>query len=298
MNSSLITPVIICGGTGTRLWPLSRESQPKQFFPLAGGASTFQQVLARVADPEIFGRPIVVTNVEFRFTVADQAQRAGASPDIVLEPAGRNSGPAIAVAAELAGRRDRECPMLVLAADHIVRDADGFRRACRGSAQARAGRLSRHVWCASARARDELRLHQAGGEARRFGAHVVEAFVEKPNEATASRYVAEGFLWNSGNFMFRADRMLDELNQFEPEMRAAANIRWTKSRAISTFFACPKTRSCARPRNQLITPLWNAPRTLPCCRSTSDGRILEVGARFGRSSSTTNRAIRLMVRRR
>ena len=87
MTSSLITPVIICGGTGTRLWPLSRESQPKQFFPLAGGTSTFQQVLTRVADPDIFGRPIVVTNVEFRFTVADQAQRAGTSADIVLEPA-------------------------------------------------------------------------------------------------------------------------------------------------------------------------------------------------------------------
>ncbi|MFZ0114993.1 MAG: sugar phosphate nucleotidyltransferase, partial [Xanthobacteraceae bacterium] len=130
MTSSLITPVIICGGTGTRLWPLSRESQPKQFIPLAGGASTFQQVLARVADPEIFGRPIVVTNVDFRFTVADQTQRAGANADIVLEPAGRDSGPAIAVAAELASRRDRETLMLVLAADHIVRDTEGFRRAC------------------------------------------------------------------------------------------------------------------------------------------------------------------------
>ena len=93
MTSSLITPVIICGGTGTRLWPLSRESQPKQFFSLAGGTSTFQQVLTRVADPDIFGRPIVVTNVEFRFTVADQAQRAGTSADIVLEPVGRELWP-------------------------------------------------------------------------------------------------------------------------------------------------------------------------------------------------------------
>src|SRR5260221_1854826 len=107
MTSSLITPVIICGGTGSRLWPLSRESQPKQFIPLGGGLSTFQQVLARVADPIIFGRPIVVTNVEFRFTVADQMQRSRTSADIVLEPTGRDSGPAIAVAAEFAGRHDR-----------------------------------------------------------------------------------------------------------------------------------------------------------------------------------------------
>ena len=84
MTSSLITPVIICGGTGTRLWPLSRESQPKQFFPLAGGTSTFQQVLTRVADPDIFGRPIVVTNVEFRFTVADQASAQAPAPILCL----------------------------------------------------------------------------------------------------------------------------------------------------------------------------------------------------------------------
>src|SRR5262245_52511387 len=142
MTSSLITPVIICGGTGTRLWPLSRESQPKQFIPLAGGASTFQQVLARVADPGTFARPIVLTNVEFRFTVADQVQRADASADIVLEPMGRDSGPAIAVAAELAARRDHETLLLVLAADHIVRDTEGFRRACRDAiAPAQAGHL-------------------------------------------------------------------------------------------------------------------------------------------------------------
>ena len=86
MASSLITPVIICGGSGTRLWPLSRESQPKQFIPLGGDTSTFQQVLARVADPGIFAPPIVVTNTEFRFTVADQLQRSGVSADIILEP--------------------------------------------------------------------------------------------------------------------------------------------------------------------------------------------------------------------
>src|ERR1700756_5037709 len=114
MPSSLITPVIICGGSGTRLWPLSRESQPKQFIPLGGGISTFQQVLARVADPTIFGPPIVVTNTEFRFTVADQLQRSGAGADIMLEPVGRDSGPAIAVATELAARRDRQALLLVL----------------------------------------------------------------------------------------------------------------------------------------------------------------------------------------
>ena len=222
MTSSLITPVIICGGTGTRLWPLSRESQPKQFFPLAGGTSTFQQVLTRVADPDIFGRPIVVTNVEFRFTVADQAQRAGTSADIVLEPAGRDSGPAIAVAAELAGRRDRETLMLVLAADHIVRDTEEFRRACQEAMKpATAGYLVTFGVHPNAPATSYGYI-KPGAKIGGSPAHIVEAFVEKPDQATATRYVAEGFLWNSGNFMFRADRMLDELSQFEPQMLAAA----------------------------------------------------------------------------
>ncbi len=222
MTSSLITPVIICGGTGTRLWPLSRESQPKQFIPLAGGASTFQQVLARVADPEIFGRPIVVTNVAFRFTVADQLQRSGTEADIVLEPAGRDSGPAIAVAAELASRRDRDALLLVLAADHIVRDTAGFRHACQEALKpAMAGHLVTFGVHPNAPA-TSYGYVRPGAKLDGSLAHAVAAFVEKPDQATAARYVAEGYLWNSGNFLFRADRMLDELARFEPQMLAAA----------------------------------------------------------------------------
>jgi mannose-1-phosphate guanylyltransferase/mannose-6-phosphate isomerase len=251
MNSSLITPVIICGGTGTRLWPLSRESRPKQFFPVAGGTSMFQQVLARVADPEIFGRPIVVTNVDFRFTVADQAQRAGASPDIVLEPAGRDSGPAIAVAAEFAGRRDRECPMLVLAADHIVRDADGFRRACQEALKPALGGYLVTFGVHPHAPATSYGYIRPGAKLAGSAAHVVEAFVEKPNEATASRYVAEGFLWNSGNFMFRADRMLDELNQFEPEMRAAAKHSVDEMACDLDFLRLPEDAFLRAPKKSI-----------------------------------------------
>jgi mannose-1-phosphate guanylyltransferase / mannose-6-phosphate isomerase len=222
MTSSPITPVIICGGTGTRLWPLSRESQPKQFIPLGGDASTFQQVLARVSEPSLFGRPIVVTNVEFRFTVADQTQRAGIEADIVLEPAGRDSGPAIAVAAELASRRDRESLLLVLAADHIVRDTAGFRRSCQEALKpAAAGHLVTFGVHPNAPATSYGYI-RPGTKLAGSAAHAVAAFVEKPDQATAARYVAEGYLWNSGNFLFRADRMLDELARFEPKMLEAA----------------------------------------------------------------------------
>jgi mannose-1-phosphate guanylyltransferase / mannose-6-phosphate isomerase len=222
MPSSLITPVIICGGTGTRLWPLSRESQPKQFIPLGGETSTFQQVLARVADPGIFAPPIVVTNTEFRFTVADQLQRSGVKADIILEPVGRDSGPAIAVAAEFAGRRDREAILLVLAADHIVHDTGAFRRSCQ---QALAAAAQGHLVTFGVHPSGPATSYgyiRPGGKLDGSAVHAVAAFVEKPDQDTATRYLAEGYLWNCGNFLFRADRMLEELAQFEPQMLAAA----------------------------------------------------------------------------
>jgi mannose-1-phosphate guanylyltransferase len=134
-----IVPVIMCGGAGTRLWPVSRESMPKQFVSLVGPGSTFQQVLARISDPELFARPIVITNSEFRFVVAEQLRERGIAADIVLEPMRRDSGPAVAVSAVLAAQRDREALVLVLAADHVVRKPDQFREACRRAAAAGAG---------------------------------------------------------------------------------------------------------------------------------------------------------------
>jgi mannose-1-phosphate guanylyltransferase / mannose-6-phosphate isomerase len=134
-----IVPVIMCGGAGTRLWPVSRESMPKQFVSLVGPGSTFQQVLARISDPELFARPIVITNAEFRFVVAEQLRELGIAADIVLEPMRRDSGPAVAVSAVLAAQRDREALVLVLAADHVVRKPDQFREACRRAGAAKGG---------------------------------------------------------------------------------------------------------------------------------------------------------------
>src|SRR5678815_2393237 len=131
-----IVPVIMCGGAGTRLWPVSRESMPKQFVSLVGPGSTFQQVLARISDPELFARPIVITNTEFRFVVAEQLRECGIAADIVLEPMRRDSGPAVAVSAVLAAQRDHDALVLVLAADHVVRNPEEFRQACRGAAEA------------------------------------------------------------------------------------------------------------------------------------------------------------------
>src|SRR5437762_6223425 len=135
-----IIPVIMCGGAGTRLWPVSRESMPKQFVPLVGQASTFQQVLGRISEPELFTRPIVITNADFRFVVAEQLRECGIEADIVLEPMRRDSGPAVAVCAVLAAERDRDALVLVLAADHVIRKPEEFRAACRRAAAVAAQR--------------------------------------------------------------------------------------------------------------------------------------------------------------
>src|SRR5260370_23895211 len=137
-----IVPVIMCGGAGTRLWPVSRESMPKQFVPLVGEGSTFQQVLGRISDPELFGRPIVITNTDFRFVVAVQLRERGVEADIVLEPMRRDSGPAVAVSAVLAAAHARNVLVLALAADHVVRKPEEFRAAClKPAAKAAAGRI-------------------------------------------------------------------------------------------------------------------------------------------------------------
>jgi mannose-1-phosphate guanylyltransferase / mannose-6-phosphate isomerase len=251
MASSLITPVIICGGSGTRLWPLSRESQPKQFIPLGGDTSTFQQVLARVADPAIFAPPIVVTNTEFRFTVADQLQRSGTKADIILEPFGRDSGPAIAVAAEFAGRRDQEAILLVLAADHIVHDTGAFRRSCQ---QALAAAAQGHLVTFGIHPSGPATSYgyiRPGAKLDDSAVHAVAAFVEKPDQPTAARYVAEGYLWNCGNFLFRADRMLEELARFEPEMLAAAKASVDAIAQDLDFLRLPEKQFLQAPKKSI-----------------------------------------------
>jgi mannose-1-phosphate guanylyltransferase/mannose-6-phosphate isomerase len=220
--NSLVIPVLMCGGAGTRLWPVSRESMPKQFVPLVGERSTFQQTLARISDPAMFARPIVITNTDFRFIVAEQLREIGIAADIVLEPARRDSGPAVAVAAVLAERRDPQAAVLVLAADHIVRKPEEFIAACRNAAAATAeGRIVTFGIRPTSPATSYGYI-RPGARLNGTAALAVEAFVEKPDAATAARYVAENYLWNSGNFMFRADVMLDEITKFEPAMAEAA----------------------------------------------------------------------------
>src|SRR6266566_5885014 len=180
---SRIVPVIMCGGTGTRLWPVSRESMPKQFVPIVGSTSTFQQVLARVNDAQLFARPIVITNADFRFVVAEQLREAGVEADIVLEPVRRDSGPAVAVSAALAVERDRDALVLVLAADHVVRKPEEFREACRHAAAAAAEGRIVTFGIEPTHPATNYGYIRPGEKLNGASARAVEAFVEKPDAA-------------------------------------------------------------------------------------------------------------------
>jgi mannose-1-phosphate guanylyltransferase / mannose-6-phosphate isomerase len=137
-----IVPLIMCGGAGTRLWPASREVRPKQFLPLFGPRSTFQDTLLRVSDPTLFERPIVITNTAYRFVVLAQLAEIGLEADVLLEPMRRDSGPAISAGAAFAQIRSSDAVVLALAADHVVRDTNAFVAACRqGLAAAEAGNI-------------------------------------------------------------------------------------------------------------------------------------------------------------
>jgi mannose-1-phosphate guanylyltransferase/mannose-6-phosphate isomerase len=214
---SKIVPVVMCGGAGTRLWPVSRDTMPKQFIPLLGEVSTFQRIMRLLSDGAVFGRPIVVTNAEYRFTVLDQLQAIGVSAQIVLEPTRRDSAAAVATATQLALAADDQAVVGVFAADHVVQDGALFVETCRRAGEVAAeGRIvtigipPTHP----ATGYGYIRPGEAVGEAAR----AVAAFVEKPDAATAAQYLLDGYFWNSGNFIFDAATMKAELEAFEPEV--------------------------------------------------------------------------------
>src|SRR3954453_14059082 len=219
---STLTPVIMCGGAGTRLWPMSRESMPKQFVSLIGDGSTFQQVIRRIAEPTIFSRPIVITHSDFRFAVAEQLQECGVEAEIVLEPVRRDSGAAVAVAAALAAERNPQGIVVVPASDHFIRDPQAFHQACKHAAIAAAAGRIVTFGIPPTHPATNYGYIRPGRKLNGGAALAVEAFVEKPDADQAASYLKQDYLWNSGNFVFRADVLLEELGKFEPEIAAAA----------------------------------------------------------------------------
>ncbi|MDN3274895.1 mannose-1-phosphate guanylyltransferase/mannose-6-phosphate isomerase [Frankia sp. RB7] len=209
-----IIPLIMCGGAGTRLWPASREVRPKQFLPLFGARSTFQDTLTRVSDASLFDRPIVITNASYRFMVLEQLAEIGIEADVILEPMRRDSGPAIVAGAVFAQNRTGEAIVLALAADHVVQDNAAFVAACReGLVAASTGRI------VTFGVKPERPATEYGyispGEVITGEVRAVARFVEKPDVVKAADYVSSGYLWNSGNFMFPATLLLDEYRKVD-----------------------------------------------------------------------------------
>ncbi|MEQ8395627.1 mannose-1-phosphate guanylyltransferase/mannose-6-phosphate isomerase [Thalassobaculum sp.] len=220
-----IVPVILCGGAGTRLWPLSRAQYPKQFLSLVGDASMLQATAQRVADPTRFAPPVVVANVEHRFLVAEQLRAIDIQPRaILLEAEGRNSAPAATLAAHRVMADEPATLILLLAADHAMSRPGAFVDAIDlASPAALAGRIVT-FGIRPDRPETGYGYIRAGDELPDLpGVHSVDRFVEKPDAPTASRYLADGrYVWNSGNFLTRADTLAGEVDRLAPAIGAAA----------------------------------------------------------------------------
>ncbi|HEL4111106.1 TPA: mannose-1-phosphate guanylyltransferase/mannose-6-phosphate isomerase [Stenotrophomonas maltophilia] len=230
---SNIQPVILSGGSGTRLWPLSREAYPKQFLPLAGELTMLQATWQRVAPIATRG-PLVIANEEHRFVAAEQLQQVGAEPAaIILEPIGRNTAPAIAVAALEATRDGADALLLVLPSDHVITNEAAFRAVVQAAAgAAEAGKLVTFGIVPTGPETGYGYIKAANGQ----GLRAVERFVEKPDLETASGYVSSGqYYWNSGMFLFKASRYLQELERFQPAMLAGSRQAWQQARRDADF---------------------------------------------------------------
>ncbi|TBR11709.1 MAG: mannose-1-phosphate guanylyltransferase/mannose-6-phosphate isomerase [Lysobacter sp.] len=218
----MLHPVILSGGSGSRLWPLSRQNHPKQFLTLIGDRSLFQETALRASRLDRAQPPVTVCSEDHRFMVGEQLQEIGiANGGILLEPEPRNTAPAIALAALHLRARDPDAVMLVMPADHLIDDEAAFRAAVQ-----QASGVAADGWLVTFGIRPDYPetgygYIRCGGEVTEH-VHRVERFVEKPDLATAERYVADGdYAWNSGMFMFRADRYLAELGRLQPAILSA-----------------------------------------------------------------------------
>ena len=248
--SNRIHPVILSGGSGTRLWPMSRRLLPKQFLPLLSERSMLQDTLLRLSGLADAAAPIVVSNNEHRFLVAEQLREIDIAPNAqILEPVGRNTAPAVAAAAMHVAASDADGLLLVLPADHLIRDVAAFHAAVGEAARiARAGSLVTFGIRPSEPATGYGYIERGELLAGTNGGYRVARFVEKPDRETAARFVASGqFSWNSGMFVLGAGRYLEELGRHRPDILDGTRRAWEKRGSdldflrldADAFAACP-----------------------------------------------------------
>ena len=217
-------PVILSGGSGTRLWPLSRKQYPKQYLPLASDNTMLQETILRLSGLDNLADPIIICNADHRFLVAEQCQQIDIkNPTILLEPIGRNTAPAIVAAALQSINGSDDAVLLILSADHVIQDVSAFHQAINvANTQARSGKLATFgiVPTDANTGYGYIKSSHKNND----GAYKVEQFVEKPDLKTAETYLEQGnYLWNSGMFMFQANTLIDELTTHAPDIVASVN---------------------------------------------------------------------------
>ena len=219
-----IIPVILSGGFGTRLWPLSRKQYPKQYLPLNSDNTMLQETILRLSDLDNIADPIILCNVDHRFLVAEQCQQINIkNPTILLEPVSRNTAPAITAAALHLIKKSNDAMLLVLAADHVIQDVEAFHKAISiASNHAQEGKLTT-FGIVPTNANTGYGYIKSSKE-NNVGAYKVEEFVEKPDLITAKKYLDQGdYLWNSGMFMFKANTLIDKLSIHSPDIVKLVN---------------------------------------------------------------------------
>ena len=237
LGIKMIIPVIMAGGSGSRLWPLSRTLYPKQFLPLTGENTMLQETITRLSGLDIT-TPLVICNEEHRFIVAEQLRSIEKTGSIILEPVGRNTAPAIALAAEVisANNPENEPLMLVLAADHVIQDKKAFIESVNAAMPlAESGKLVT-FGIVPTEAHTGYGYIKRGSSVASNAGFKVEAFVEKPDKQTAEEYLENGnFYWNSGMFLFKASRYLEELEKFRPDIFKACKESLEKTSTDNDF---------------------------------------------------------------
>ena len=250
----LIQPVILSGGSGTRLWPLSREKYPKQLLPLIGEDSLLQATVRRVegiAGVEL-AAPMVVCNEEYRFVIAEQLRVMGKPGTVVLEPKGRNTAPALTIAAQAASRNEADPVLLVMPADHVILDKAAFQQVVgQGAVLADGGAMVTFGITPDA-PETGYGYIQTGAAFEANGALRIARFVEKPDLQTAESYLAEGnYLWNSGLFMVRASVWLAALKVCRPDILAACDAAWAAGISDGEFVRVGKDEFAACPSDSI-----------------------------------------------
>ena len=282
-----IVPVILAGGSGSRLWPMSRRLLPKQFLPLVGEYTLFQETVLRVRDLEGCGAPVVVANAEHRFLAADQLQAIGVKAGaLILEPAGRNTAPAIAAAASQVIRDDPGALLLVLPSDHLIRDVSAFREAVRlALAPASQGLLVAFGVTPTHPATGYGYIET--GDAQGDDTFRIRRFVEKPGPEKAREFLRQGgHLWNSGMFVFRAGRYLEELDAQQPAIGSAVRRSIEKASRDLDFLRLDAEAFAACPSVSVDYGIMERTRTGAVVRAAMDwsdvgswSALWEVGAK-------------------